>query len=129
MNLSFLDKLEAVRPFTEPDAWIAFKVAALSETFGWTLLISGLLIRHYQWWGHEWAVAVAGQIHGILFLAYFGVLIAMYTSLRWSRRKFLVGIMVGVPPYGTLLFEQWAAHIRNREQRRILVAQALYTQV
>lgn len=110
-----------MRPFSEPDAWLAFKVAALGETFGWTLLISALLIRHYQWWGHEWAVAVAGQIHGILFLAYFGVLLAMYTSLRWSRRKFLVGLLVGVPPYGTFVFEQWAASQRSRYQRKVFL--------
>lgn len=128
MNLAFLDKLEAVKPFAEPDAWVAFKAAALAETFGWTLLICALLIRHYHWPGYSFAVPVAGQIHGIFFLAYFGVLIAMYTSLRWSRRKFLAGILVGVPPYGTLVFEQWAARVRQRDQRRALYAtSALWT--
>ena len=120
MIIRLLNKVESIQPFTELQAWQFFKIAALSEAFGWTLLIGGLLIRHYGLPGHKVAVLIAGQIHGMIFLAYFGILIVVYSSLRWSRQKFLVAVLAGVPPYGSLVFEQWAAHRRQAEFRRVL---------
>ena len=120
-----LDRVEAVRPFSEPDAWRVYRAAALGEAFGWTLLITGLLIRHYRWPGHEAAVPVSGQIHGILFLTYFGVVLAMYTSLRWPRRRFFIAIAAGVPPYGSLVFEQWTSRHRSRQLRQAFVYSTL----
>jgi len=113
-----LRRAEAVRPFTEPEAWGLFRLAALAEAVGWTLLISGILIRQYHLLGSGVAVPIAGRIHGTFFLIYFGVLAATYTSLRWSRWKFLAAIMAGVPPYGSLIFEQWAAHNRRNRLAR-----------
>jgi integral membrane protein len=113
--LSLLRKLEASHPFTEQEAWGLFRLAAIGEAVGWTVLITGILIRKYKLPGHTFAVILAGQIHGTLFIVYFGILIATYSSLGWSRKKFLLAVLVGVPPYGTLLFEQWAMHLRRTE--------------
>ena len=118
MKIALLDRLEAIRPFTENEAWGLFRIAALSEAAGWTILLIGLLIRHYNWPGHAYAVPIAGQIHGTIFLVYFGVLLATYTSLRWSRQKFVFAALAGVPPYGSLLFEQWAAYNRRTTHSR-----------
>lgn len=119
MALGFLRKLEATQPFTESEAWGLFRIAALSEAFGWTLLITGILINHYHLPGHHFAVPLAGQIHGTIFIAYFGILIAVYSSLEWSRQKFLLAVLAGIPPYGTLVFEQWTAHKRRATQRQV----------
>jgi integral membrane protein len=115
---SILNKLEAIRPLTEDEAWGLYRIAALSEAGGWTLLIGGILIRHYRWPGSTIAVPITGQIHGMIFLAYFGVAVVTYSSLRWSRRKFLLALLSGVPPYGTLLFEQWTAYSRRNKHSR-----------
>lgn len=115
MTLAFLSKLEAIQPFNEPQAWGLYKIAALSEAVGWTILITGILIRHYRLAGYRYAVPIAGQIHGTIFLVYFGVLLATYSSLRWSRTKFIAAALAGVPPYGTLVFEQWA--VRQRQTK------------
>lgn len=114
MVLSLLRKLEATKPFTEQEAWSLFRLAALSEAFGWTLLISGILVEHFKLPLHRYAVPIAGQIHGLIFLAYFGILLATYTSLGWPRLKFVFAAAAGVPPYGTLVFELWAAHQRRK---------------
>ncbi len=119
MTISLLSRLEAIRPFTEDEAWTLFKIAALSEAAGWTLLIAGILVRHYGWPGRNIAVPITGQIHGTIFLAYFGVLLTVYSSLRWPRRKFLLAALAGVPPFGTLIFEQWAAWTRRNQRCRI----------
>jgi integral membrane protein len=115
---SLLQKLEAYRPFTEDEAWGLFRIAALGEAVGWALLTSGILIRHYGLPGSTIAVPITGQIHGMIFLAYFGVTMVTYSSLRWSRKKFLLALISGVPPFGTLVFEQWAAWTRHNKHSR-----------
>lgn len=117
MRLAFLDKLESMRPFTEKEAWNLFRITALGEAFGWTLLITGIVINHFKWPLYRYAIPIAGQVHGVIFVAYFGVLIATYSSLRWPRKRFIAGVLAGIPPYGTLVFEMWAAHIRRKALR------------
>lgn len=112
--LGLLQKWESFRPFTEQEAWGLFRLAAIGEAVGWTLLITGIAIEHFHLPGQDYAVAIAGQIHGLLFFAYFGALTAGYSSLRWPRWQMLVGLAAGVPPYGSIIFEQWAARARQR---------------
>jgi len=118
-GVRLLKKWEATRPFSEAEAWGLFRLAALGEAFGWTVLIIGVAIERYRLPGQRIAIPIAGQIHGTLFLVYFGVLLATYSSLRWSRSKFLLALVVGVPPYGTLVFEQIAAWQRRHHRSRV----------
>jgi integral membrane protein len=113
--LSVLSKLESIKPFTEREAWGLFRISALAEAVGWTTLITAVLINHYKLPGYKIVIPIAGQIHGTFFIIYFGVLAATYTSLGWSRKKFLVAIIAGIPPYGTLIFEQWTSFTRKAQ--------------
>ena len=123
--MKFLDRLENSRPFSEREAWGLFRLAAFGEAVGWTFLITALLIRHYNLIGHEFAVPVGGQIHGILFVIYFGILIATYSSLRWPRQRFIAAVIAGVVPYGSLVFEQWVSRKRRNQVRHVLLYSAL----
>jgi hypothetical protein len=53
----------------------------------------------------------------------------LYPSLGWSRLRGLAAILAGIPPYGTLVFEQWAAHKRRargfKTYRHFLIYQVL----
>jgi integral membrane protein len=111
--LSILSKIEEIKPFSEREAWGLFRIAAIAEAVGWTLLIASILIKHYKLIGYKIAIPIAGQIHGTFFIIYFGILFITYTSLGWSRKKFLVAILAGIPPYGTLVFEQWTSITRR----------------
>lgn len=113
INLTFLNKIEELKPFTEPEAWFIFRVAAIAEAVGWTLLIIGVGINRYHLPGQNIMVQITGQIHGTIFFIYFGVLLVVYSSLLWSRKRFLIAVVAGVPPYGTLIFEQWASKARK----------------
>lgn len=106
-------KFEAMRPFTEAEAWMLFKLAAFAEAIGWTLLIAGILIARYVTPGNNDAVFIAGNIHGTIYLCYFVAPLVLYPSLGWSRWKSVSAVIAGVPPYGSLIFEQWAAHKRR----------------
>jgi len=117
MKLSWVEKFEATKPFTEPQAWALFKFAAFGEAFGWAVLITGITIQQLHLPGQNIAVPIAGTVHGTFFLLYYGAAMATYTSLNWSRLKFLTALVAGVPPLGSLIFEIWAAKVRERELR------------
>ena len=113
----WLEKFESYRSFTPDEAWKIFRITALGEACGWTILISGLLIHHYRLLGSTIAIPIAGQIHGTIFIAYFIALIFVYPSLAWSRSKTLLAFIAGVPPYGSLIFELWA----SKENKKMMI--------
>lgn len=119
--------------FTESEAWTIFKMAALAEACGWTLLITGIAIERYILPGSVVPVYIAGRFHGILFFMYALAAIGLYPTLRWSRKRAFVALLASVPPYGSLLFEQWAQYKRHRDDftvyRYCLVLAALQESV
>ena len=107
-------KFEQNKAFTESEAWGLFRLSAVGEACGWTLLISGIILRSIL--HNNDPVIVAGQIHGMLFFGYAIASLGLYPNLHWSRKKAFVALVASVPPYGSLLFEQWAAYVRGRTQ-------------
>jgi integral membrane protein len=103
------------RVFTDREAWNLFRLAAFGEAFGWTLLISSLVFQHYVTPGNNIPIDIAGQIHGTIFLVYIAAVVILHPSLSWSPKRTLIAGLVSVPPYGTLVFEQWVAHQRHKE--------------
>jgi len=122
---TFLNKVDTKKLFVESDAWGLFKYSALSEVVGWSLLIYGIAAEKYGLPGASFMLAIGGSIHGMLFLAYIGILAATYSSLGWTRRRALIGFFVSALPYGTLFFEQWTSKQRRqymlKSYRRITV--------
>ena len=90
-----------------------FRIAAITEACGWTLLIAGILTSKYITPHSSTALIIAGRTHGMLFLLYCLAALGLYPSLGWSRWRGLVALAFSVPPYGTLLFEQWVAAKRH----------------
>jgi len=90
-----------------------YRIAAFAEAIGWTLLIAGILVARYITPGNNAAVLIAGNIHGTIFLYYFAAALVLYPSLGWSRWRGIAALVAGVPPYGSLLFELYAAHKRQ----------------
>ncbi|MDB5178840.1 MAG: hypothetical protein JWN01_783 [Patescibacteria group bacterium] len=80
------------------------------------MLIYGILAEHYRLWGSGAALPLGGSIHGTLYIAYVIIVLATYSSLGWTRGRAIFGIMVSVVPYGTLVFEMWAAKKRQKIQ-------------
>jgi integral membrane protein len=113
--LAALDKFERYRPFSDKEAWTIFRVAAYGEAFGWSLLISGILIKRFLTPKSNLPVLIAGRMHGVFFSFYILAALGLYTSLRWSRKKVIIASLASVPPYGSLFFEQWAAYKRRSQ--------------
>jgi integral membrane protein len=114
MLSEFIKKYEQFTPFTENEAWGLYRIAAFAEAVGWSLLIIGILLGKYVFVGSAMPVQLAGRIHGTLFLLYIAAAILLYPSQGWSRKRTIIAAVVSVPPYGSLIFEQWAAYHRNR---------------
>ena len=117
---------ERFKPFTEGEAWGMFRLAALGEAVGWTLLIIGILLGKYVLPGNPVPVAIAGRIHGTLFLVYIAAVMVMSPSQGWNLRRTIVAGIASVPPYGSLMFEQWAARKRRRTHLSQVVRLSIY---
>lgn len=115
---SLLRKFERNQVFSETDSWMLFRLAAVAEACGWTMLIAGIGCERYILPGNDTPVLLAGKIHGMLFLLYALAAAGLYPTLHWSRKRALLALLASVPPYGSLLFEQWASHARRSAQMR-----------
>ena len=124
---ALLQAYESARPFTPEEAWRLFRAAAIAEAVGWTLLAAAVGLQAYHLRVASYAIPIAGQIHGIIFISYFLILAATYSSLEWSRSRALMAVLAGIPPYGSLIFETWVARRRRPQaaQDTGLVAAAL----
>lgn len=96
-----------------------FKLAAIAEAVGWTLLITGILLSDYVFAGNQAPIRVAGRVHGMLFLCYAAASVVLYPAIRWSRRRAFIALLASVPPYGSLIFELWASRLRRNEQLHV----------
>lgn len=114
-----LDKYYRMKPFSETEAWTLFKLAAACEAVGWSLLITGIVLK--QFIGSSIPVLIAGQIHGMLFLIYVLAAIGLGPSLSWSLKKSLTAALFSIPPYGSLVYEFYAAHQRRRQDLKFLL--------
>ena len=114
--MQFFKNFERNRVFTEEEGWLLFRIAAIAEACGWTLLIAGITSVRFITHSNPIPVQIAGQMHGVLFLSYALASIGLYPSLRWSRKRAFIALLASVPPYGSLLFERWATSERRRDQ-------------
>lgn len=110
---SLLHKFEHNQVFTESEAWMLFRLTAIAEACGWTLLIAGMACGQLLMHGNRDAVLIAGQIHGTFFCMYALAATGLYPTLGWSRKLSFVALLASLPPYGSLVFEQWAQHKRR----------------
>lgn len=100
--------------FTDREAWGLFRLAAFAETFGWTCLIIGIIAVELKWPHNNVYIAIAGSIHGILYLFYLFIVIFGHRALRWSVWRFIFAELISVVPYGALVFELWVSHRRKK---------------
>jgi integral membrane protein len=84
-----------------------FGALAFSEAVTWTLLITALILRAAV--GADWAVGIAGGIHGFVFLAYAATALLVAINQRWSIGVTALAVGSAVIPYATIAAEVWLA--------------------
>jgi len=99
--------------FSDKEAWGLFRIAAFSETFGWTCLIFAIVATKLNWPFADTYIALGGSIHGIFYLFYVFIVIFAHRSMKWSVWRFIFAELISNVPYGALVFELWVSHRRK----------------
>jgi len=85
----------------------AFRIVAFAEAASWFGLLVGMFFKYVVDVGEQ-GVQVFGPIHGTVFVAYVVVTLLTWWRLRWSFPVAALALAASVPPFCTVLFEQWA---------------------
>jgi integral membrane protein len=85
-----------------------FAVVALIEAFTWAGLLIGMFLK-YVTETTTAVVSVFGALHGGALVAYSAVALIAWWRLRWSAPVGIAGLLAGIPPLFTLVFEIWVA--------------------
>jgi integral membrane protein len=91
-------------------AALVFRVAAVAEAFSWAGLLIGMFFKHVVGNG-DGGVPVLGMVHGVVFVAYVLVSLAVFKPLAWRGKTLVLALLSSIPPLFTWLFEKWA--LRN----------------
>ncbi|WP_342342011.1 DUF3817 domain-containing protein [Rhodococcus sp. DK180] len=86
-----------------------FRFVAILEAFTWLGLLTGMAFKYLPADGNEIGVKIFGPIHGGVFVLY--LLISLWTArkLSWNLGTTFWALVASVPPFGTVVFEVWAA--------------------
>lgn len=94
-----------------------FRIVAFAEAATWLGLLVGMGVK-YVGSGSEAGVRFFGPIHGVVVLLYVAVTLLVARRRRWGGRTVVVGLLASVPPFGTLVFEEWAERTGRLRPRR-----------
>jgi integral membrane protein len=97
-----------VSPVSPSASRNAFRVIAVAEALSWLGLLIGMLFK-YVISDNEAGVKLFGPIHGGVFVTYVLVSLVVRGPLRWNGKTLLLALFASIPPFGSLVFEQWAA--------------------
>ena len=84
-----------------------FRYVALAEATSFLILLVAAVVKRTQ--DEPAGVEIMGPIHGVLFLAYVAIALAVRAQAGWTARQTL-GVLVGaVLPFGGFVVDRWLA--------------------
>ncbi|WP_207890857.1 DUF3817 domain-containing protein [Rhodococcus sp. Eu-32] len=86
-----------------------FRFVAVLEAFTWLGLLIGMAFKYIPADGNEIGVKIFGPIHGAVFVIYVLIAIVTAVKLKWNVVTTLLALVASIPPFGTVVFEVWAA--------------------
>jgi integral membrane protein len=101
--------------FTDEEAWGVFRFFAILETVGWTLLIFAIVYRRLGLPEADSVVSFAGHLHGMGFVLYFIFVLLVARSMEWGIWRIGIAVVAGMPPYGSIIFEQLMSRYRKKQ--------------
>lgn len=101
--------------FTDSEAWAVFRFFAILEGVGWTLLIFGIIYRNLGLPEGPSVVSFAGHTHGMIMAVFYIIVLVTARSMKWGIWRVLTALASGIPPYGTIMFEQAMAWHRKKK--------------
>ena len=85
-----------------------FRFVAILEAFTWAGLLIGMFFKYVPANGNEIGVKIFGPIHGVVFIAFVIISIITARALSWTLATTAAALVSSIPPFGTVVFEQWA---------------------
>ena len=79
-----------------------FRYLAIAEAVTWIALLGAVVVKYG--FGVDGATTTMGPIHGVVFLAYLGALLALRERLGWDERRTAASIGAALLPLGTYLY-------------------------
>jgi len=99
--------LRAQDPARKAGAATAFRVVAFAEALSWLGLLTGMFFKYVVEAGDR-GVHIFGPVHGTVFLTYLLVTLITWRAQRWPLHVALLALAASVPPFCTVVFEEWA---------------------
>jgi integral membrane protein len=99
--------LRAQDPDRKAGAAAAFRVVAFAEALSWLGLLTGMFFKYVVEAGDQ-GVHIFGPVHGAVFLTYLVVTLITWRAQRWPLIVALLALAASVPPFCTVVFEEWA---------------------
>lgn len=81
---------------------------AIAEATSFLVLLVATVVKYSD--GGDGGVRVLGPIHGVLFLAYIGLVLVIRERTRWSARTTGLLALAAVLPFGGYAADRWLAH-------------------
>ncbi len=88
----------------------ALRIAALAETVSYLVLLVAVVVKYAA--DSPGGVSAAGPVHGVIFLAYAGLVLLHRDELRWDVARTAFALAAAVLPFGGLLVER--RYLRQR---------------
>lgn len=85
-----------------------FRLVAVAEALSWVGLLLGMFLKYVVDLG-EGGVPVFGAVHGAVFVGYLLLALWVARPLGWSPGTVALALVASVPPFGSVVFERWAA--------------------
>jgi len=101
--------------FTDKEAWGVYRFFAITEAVTWTLLIVAITYRRLGLPEAPSVISFAGHLHGMAFLFYFIIVLLVARSMEWRLWRVGFAVLAGMPPFGSLIFEQIMAYRRKKQ--------------
>ena len=99
----------------------ALVVVTFAEATSWIGLLIAMVFKYA--FDQERGVAIMGQIHGFLFMAFAVLLVITHFQERWPIRRTVVSFLESIPPFlGFLLGKRLLDDVRNQESAPTQVA-------
>jgi integral membrane protein len=97
-----------------PEPWSAsavsprlfYRTLAIAEAITWTGLIAAMVLKYG--FGVDAFIAVAGGLHGLVFLSYAFTAVLVGVNQRWSLALIALAVATAIVPYATIPFDIWA---------------------
>ncbi len=82
----------------------AARMISIAEATSFLFLLAATVVKHEA--DHPGGVRILGPIHGVLFLAYCAVIIAVASGHHWPTRRTLLALGASVLPVAPYLVER-----------------------